>query len=146
MSEDRASAEAVQLIEAVMGAFSEGDLDRLVDMLHDDVVVEMPYETGHGVDVLDKAGFREVLDLVQSMYEHFTIVFDRILPLEGGAVVVGEHHGDAAFKGSGVTYANRYCGIFMTEGAKVVHWREYDNPLILASSLEAHFKAPSQPA
>jgi ketosteroid isomerase-like protein len=73
------------------------------------------------------------------MYDRFVIEFDRILPLDGGIGVVAEYHGDAVFGGSGVTYQNRYCGIFLMADGRITHWREFDNPQILAAALQAHF-------
>lgn len=139
MSKDSEADRPAALIRAVMTSFSRGELDEMFELLHDDIVVEHPYETGHGVDVLDKAGFRQMIDLVQSMYERFVIVFDRVLPLADGLGVVAEYHGDAVFLGSGVPYANTYCGVFMVSDGAITHWREYDNPLILRAALEEHF-------
>lgn len=133
------TTDAEALLREAMDAFSRRDLDHLLGLLDDDVVVEMPYEAGHGMARLDKARFREVLELLHRMYARFSIEFDRILPLEGGRGVVAEYHGDAEFKGSGVAYANTYCGIFLMEGGRITHWKEFDNPVVLREALDAHF-------
>jgi len=146
MTNGQPNHDAVQLIQEVMDAFSRSDLDHMFQLLHDDVVVEMPFEGGHDVDVLDKTGFRKVMELVDSMFESFTIEFDRVLALDKGQGVVAEYHGNAIFKDSGVRYANRYCGIFITEGGRIRHWREYDHPVILQTALAAHFQQSNHAA
>jgi ketosteroid isomerase-like protein len=109
-------------------------------MLADDVVVEMPYEA-HGYGSLDKAGFRSVLELVLSMYERFELVFERVFELAGGGGAVAEYRSDAVLGGSGVSYRNRYCGVFLVRDGRITHWREYHDPTVVERAMAAHAAA-----
>jgi ketosteroid isomerase-like protein len=131
-----------ELVTTAMQAAGLRDLDAMFDLLSDDVVVEMPFET-HGYGVLDKAGFRQVMELVLSLYERFDIQFDRVFELQDGAGVVAEYRSDAVLAGSGVPYRNRYCGVFLVSDGRIRSWREYHDPTVVDRTMAAHAAATS---
>jgi ketosteroid isomerase-like protein len=122
----------------VMRAFGERDLETMFGFLADDVVVEMPFEARHGYGSLDKAGFRALIELLSTMYDRFSIEFDRVFALPDDRGVVAEYHSDAVLAESGVPYRNSYCGVFLFTGGKISHWREYDDPTVVDAAMAAH--------
>jgi len=130
-----------EIVREAMAAFGRRDLARMLSYLDDEVVVEMPYEARHGLAVLDKTGFRETLENVLALYERFEIEFERCFALRDVDGVVAEYRSDGVLAGSGVSYRNRYCGVFLCANDKVVHWREYDNPLVVDEAMAAHARA-----
>ena len=132
-----------ETITTVMQAFASRDLDTVFEHIADHAVVEMPYESRHGYGTLDKAGLREVMELLLGMYDRFDIEFERILPLADERGVVAEYRSDAVLTGSGVPYRNRYCGVFLFTDGKISHWREYDDPTVVDDAMAAHGAALS---
>jgi ketosteroid isomerase-like protein len=125
----------------VMRAVGARDLDRMFSFLADDAVVEMPFEARHGLARLDKAGFRQTMEVVLSMYDRFEIEFDRVYALGDVSGVVAEYRSDATLAGSGVPYRNQYCGLFVFRDGMISAWREYDNPLVIDEAMAAHASA-----
>jgi ketosteroid isomerase-like protein len=130
-----------EVLRRAMQAFSARDIDAMLELLADDVVVEMPYEARFGYGVLDKAGFRALLDQLLVMYDRFDIEIDRLHELADGSGVVAEYRSDAVLAGSGVPYRNRYCGVFLLADGRISQWREYDNPLVVDEAMAAHAAA-----
>lgn len=129
------------IVRSAMAAFAARDLDRMLEHLTDDVVVELPFEARNGLGRLDKSGFRQTLELVLSLYDRFEIEFERTFELAGTAGVAAEYRSDATLAGSGVAYRNRYCGVFLLTDGKVSHWREYNDPTVVDAAMSAHAAA-----
>src|SRR4051812_34283551 len=123
------------VVLAAMDAFMARDLDALLANLSEDVVVEMPYEDRRGYGLLDKAGFRQTLELVLSLYESFDLVFERVFELAGVDGVVAEYRSEAVLADTGVPYRNRYCGVFLLTDGRITSWREYDDPRVIDEAL-----------
>lgn len=134
MSEKDAHREAnKQVLVRAMAAISRLDVDAVLAELHDDVVMQLPYEDA--VPDMDKAGFGELLKVMFTMYKQFDITVSDIFELVDPDRLVARYDGDCVGRDKDVRYANRYIGVFAFRNGKMTLWCEYDNPLLAQASI-----------
>lgn len=135
MMDSQATREANrQALARAMAGISSLDIEAVRAELHDDVVMQLPYEDA--VPDLDKSGICELLTgVLFTMYKQcdftFTDVYELVDPNQLIARYIGDFHG----RDKDVHYANRYIGVFAFRDGKITLWCEYDNPLIVQASL-----------
>jgi uncharacterized protein len=134
MSENDTHREAnKQVLIRAMAAISRLDVDAVLAELHDDVVMQLPYEDA--VPDMDKAGFGELLKVMFTMYKQFDITVNDIFELVDPDRLVARYDGDCIGRDKDVRYANRYIGVFAFRNGKMTLWCEYDNPLLAQASI-----------
>lgn len=134
MSEKDTHREAnKQVLIRAMAAISRLDVDAVLAELHDDVVMQLPYEDA--VPDMDKAGFGELLKVMFTMYKQFDITVNDIFELVDPDRLVARYDGDCIGRDKDVRYANRYIGVFAFRNGKMTLWCEYDNPLLAQASI-----------
>lgn len=134
MSEKDAHREAnKQVLARAMAAISRLDVDAVLAELHDDVVMQLPYEDA--VPDMDKADFGELLKVMFTMYKQFDITVSDIFELVDPDRLVARYDGDCVGRDKDVRYANRYIGVFAFRNGKMTLWCEYDNPLLAQASI-----------
>lgn len=122
-----------QVLIRAMAAISRLDVDAVLAELHDDVVMQLPYEDA--VPDMDKAGFGELLKVMFTMYKQFDITVNDIFELVDPDRLVARYDGDCIGRDKDVRYANRYIGVFAFRNGKMTLWCEYDNPLLAQASI-----------
>ncbi|WP_281783669.1 nuclear transport factor 2 family protein [Sinimarinibacterium flocculans] len=119
----------VRTVREVMRLMSEFRFDEAAQHLHEDVIVDCPYQAFHQGPLrrgraLVAAGFQFVPMIFSSFRLHVDHVYD--CPDDGS--VVFEMHSEGVFAAGGGAYHNEYVMVFGFRHGKVVLWREYYNP------------------
>ena len=122
-----------QVLIRAMAAISRLDVDAVLAELHDDVVMQLPYEDA--VPDMDKADFGELLKVMFTMYKQFDITVNDIFELADPDRLVARYDGDCIGRDKDVRYANRYIGVFAFRNGKMTLWCEYDHPLLAEASI-----------
>jgi ketosteroid isomerase-like protein len=123
-----------QTLRRAMNAIGALDVDAVLGELHDDMLLQLPYE--EHVPDLDKAGFGELFKVMFTMYKQFDIAITDVFDLADPNQVIARYDGDCIGRDKDVRYANRYVGIFRFADGKITLWCEYDNPVTTLKSLE----------
>jgi ketosteroid isomerase-like protein len=123
-----------QVLRRAMSAIGALDVDAILAELHDDVLLQLPYE--NEVPDLDKAGFAELFKVMFTMYRQFDITLTDVYELVDPNRLIARYQGDCVGRDKDVRYANSYVGIFEFASGKISLWCEYDNPLTTLKSLE----------
>lgn len=129
----------VEVVRRAMGALTALDVDGVARCVHEDLRFQLPYE--RSVPDLDKAGFLELLRTTSfTLYRQFTITLTHVYDLTDDDTLVARYAGDCIGH-DGVRYANDYVGIFTFRDGLIADWREYDNPMIVATAQAEHAEA-----
>lgn len=123
-----------QVLRRAMAAIGALDVDAVLAELHDDMLLQLPYE--EQVLDLDKAGFGELFTVMFTLYKQFDITVDEIFDLVEPNQLIARYQGDCVGRDKDVRYANSYVGIFRFTDGKITLWCEYDNPITTLKSLE----------
>lgn len=123
-----------RVLRRAMDAIGALDVDAVLAELHQDVLLQLPYE--EQVPDLDKAGFGELFKVMFTMYRQFTITLTDVFDLVDPNQLIARYDGDCVGRAKEVRYANSYVGIFRFADGKITLWCEYDNPITTLKSLE----------
>jgi ketosteroid isomerase-like protein len=123
-----------RVLRRAMDAIGALDVDAVLAELHQDVLLQLPYE--EQVPDLDKAGFGELFKVMFTMYRQFTITLTDVFDLVDPNQLIARYDGDCVGRDKDVRYANSYVGIFRFADGKITLWCEYDNPITTLKSLE----------
>lgn len=126
MSDESAN---VRVVREVMRLMSEFRFDEAAGYLHDDVIVDCPYQAFHQGPLrrgktLVAAGFQ----FVPMIFSRFRLSIGEVYDCPGDDTVVFEMESDGIFAANGTAYRNQYLMVFGFRDGKVVLWREYYNP------------------
>lgn len=126
----RAANEA--LVRDVMELISSARYGEMVERCHDDLVFELPYGPVGMPSSFDKPTFAAMQEATFKLFDGF-----RIEPLEFHRMVdpdelVVEYASHATVAATGAEYQNRYIGVFRFSDGRIVAWREFHNPEVVA--------------
>lgn len=121
--------------------FIATDMERWLELLADDAVVEFPYAGSLGVPprLEGRGAIRAYfLDAIKS-FEGLTFSNVRTYPTTDPDVAAVEVHGSATITSTGRRYEQDYVMVVKARDGRIVHYREYWNPLpaIAAFNVEA---------
>jgi ketosteroid isomerase-like protein len=107
------------------------DMNRWLDLLADDAVVELPYAGDLGVlpRLEGRDAIREHFLGVIKSFEGLTFSHIRTYPTTDPNVGVVEAHGSATITTTGRRYEQDYIMVVKGRDGRIVHYREYWNPL-----------------
>jgi len=131
MSDEGSAARRTQneaLVRTMLAAFSAGNPDGQLAHCADDIVYEAPYYAEMGV----KRGKAELAAMMGAVEERFTSILYEVaafIPALDPDLIIAEVRGDHAVKDSDRRYQNHYLMLMQFRDGKVVHWREFSNPL-----------------
>ena len=115
-------------VRAMLAAFSAGNPDGQLVHCADDIVYEAPYYT----DMATKHGRAELAAMLGAVEERFTSIHYEVtsfIAARDPDLVIAEVRGDHEVRDSDRRYQNTYLMFLQFRDGKVVHWREYSNPL-----------------
>ena len=119
----------VRVTREVMRLVSESRFDEAAAHLHDDVILDCPFQAFHtGPIRRGKALVGGGLKFVPMVFSRFVLTIDEIYDCPATDTVVFELHSEGTFVAGGGAYANRYIMVFGFRDGKVVLWREGFNP------------------
>ena len=146
LTDSRATREAnKRALARAMAGISSLDVEAVRAELHDDVVMQLPYEDA--VPDLDKSGICELLTgVLFTMYKQCDITFTDLYELVDPDQLIARYIGDFRGRDKDVRYANRYIAVFAFCDGKITLWCEYDNPLIVQASLADFAEMPDSDA
>jgi uncharacterized protein len=125
------------MLRKALGSRIASDADTFLDMIAEDGVMEFPYSPPGFVTRLDgKMAITRHLEGLADM-----IAFDRmgepaILETTDPQVVVVEFEGFGRGSSTGEPYDQRYISVIRTDAGRIVHYRDYWNPLVLLRALK----------
>ncbi|MDV3249845.1 nuclear transport factor 2 family protein [Devosia sp. BK] len=110
-----------------------------IDMVADDVVMEFPYALPDMVKRVDgKEALRAYLKNVGDMITIDALDNVAVLRTEDPDVTIVEFEGVGTVKASGKPYEQRYISVIRTRQGKIVHYKDYWNPVALMTTAEAN--------
>ncbi|WP_075795896.1 nuclear transport factor 2 family protein [Massilia putida] len=117
----------ISLLKQAYDAYGQGDIQRLLGMLAQDIDWELPDIEGvpftgkrHGVDQV--ADFFRILAECQEPREFRP---DQFIAQGDQVVVLG--HGTFAVKATGAEFSSDWCHVFRVVGGKIAGFKEYDD-------------------
>jgi ketosteroid isomerase-like protein len=136
MSDEHADRKAHEaLVLEVMHRISTGHADDMVELLHDELVFELPYGPAGMPPSFDKPTFTVMQSHTFKMFSSFSlepVAFHQLLDPAG---LVAEYKSDCVVAASGKPYRNTYIGVFHFRDGKIDRWKEFHNPEISTEAL-----------
>jgi ketosteroid isomerase-like protein len=107
------------------------DVQALIDLCAEDAVVEFPYASGTPGRLEGKeAIYNYIKDALAQMQDlMFTNI--RVYPTTNLNILWAEVHGEAVIVSTGRHYQQDYVMRLETREGKIIHYREYWNPMLL---------------
>lgn len=124
------------MLRAALGERVAAAADSFLDMVADDVVMEFPFSPpGQSTRLDGKAAIARHLETLGHL-----IAFDRMgAPVVHATadpdVVIVEFEGFGRGIVTGEPYDQRYISVIRTRGGRIVHYRDYWNPLVLLRTI-----------
>jgi ketosteroid isomerase-like protein len=110
-----------------------------IDMVADDVVMEFPYALPDMVKRVDgKEALRAYLKNVGDMITIDALDNVAVLRTEDPDVTIVEFEGVGTVKATSKPYEQRYISVIRTRQGKIVHYKDYWNPVALMTTAEAN--------
>lgn len=133
--DDAAKREANEaLVRRIMGHISANELTEMIDLMHDDLVFELPYGGDLMPAPVNKKFFAAIQEPTFSQFSRFKLEPTAFHAMLDPDQLVAEYRSDAEVKATGKAYLNRYIGVFRFKDGKVVAWREFHNPEIVSEA------------
>ncbi len=128
MTEDVSSN--IERAQQLVSCLSVGGLSGLNELLHDDIVMELPFASDPSVqETIGKQACLEKLAFVDEAFDLFAITPHEIYEAPARNAVILEATSFGRYKGGGAIYQNRYVMVLSFRDGKVISWREFFNPL-----------------
>ncbi|MCU1460452.1 MAG: hypothetical protein JWO37_527 [Acidimicrobiales bacterium] len=122
-------------VRQVIALISAGRYDDILELLHDDLVFELPYGPAGYPPSFDKPTFTQMQRATFALFSSFHLELVDVHHLADPDGLVAEYRSDCVVKASGGPYRNRYIGVFGFRDGKIAAWREYHNPEISNAAL-----------
>jgi len=120
----------------VIELVSSFQFDAVEDHVHDDIVMEAPYQAFHnGPMRRGREAFMAGMRFVPNVFKTFTLNIHELYDCEDQQVVVLEMTSMGVFAASGGTYQNRYVLILGFRDSQVYLWREFFNPEVMNAGM-----------
>ena len=122
----------VDVARKAMELVSAGKFAEIEACIHDDIVVECPYQAFHsGPMARGRERFLRGLATVPMVFSTFKLNIHEMYDCPEQDTVVFEQTSMGRFAANGELYQNRYIMVFGFRDGKIVLWREYFNPDIM---------------
>jgi len=134
-TDDETRALNEKVMHEVFALISAGRYDDVVDLMHDDLVFELPYgpEGMQGPD--DKKAYAAKQAFVFGLFSDFNIAITEVHRTLDPNSLVCEYASHCTVKKTGGPYNNRYIGVVEFRDGKVWHWKEFHNAEVATRSL-----------
>ena len=130
MTDDRARwARHAAIVEQMLAAVSNGDVDGYLECVVDDVVYEAPYYA----EMAPRRGRDELASMLTNLSARFASVsyeVTRTFATTDPDLVIAEVRGNNAVSDSDRRYRNHYVMFVHFRDDRVAHWTEYSNPMV----------------
>ena len=115
-------------VRTMLAAFSSGNPDGQLAHCADDIVYEAPYYVEMGVR-RGKAALAAMMGAVEERFTSILYEVTAFIPALDPDLIIAEVRGDHAVKDSDRRYQNHYLMLMQFRDGKVMHWREFSNPM-----------------
>jgi uncharacterized protein len=133
ISEDQAKA----LTQQVFDRFNSGDMAAVAALFHPDIRGEWPFPPPGGVEVCDgKAEMLKMFDDSKGLIAEIKVTMNRTHWVPASGQLIIEATGKARMT-RGSPYNNSYVFVIAFKDGLVSLWREYFNPIIVQTAIEA---------
>ncbi|MXY27837.1 nuclear transport factor 2 family protein [Candidatus Poribacteria bacterium] len=133
MTDTMTNADVTRRVIELVSAFR---FDELEQHIHEDIVMEAPYQAFHaGPMRRGRARFMEGMSFVPNVFDKFKLSIHELYDCPEQDVVVFEQTSMGVFAGNGATYQNRYIMVFGFRDGQIVLWREFYNPEIMNAGM-----------
>lgn len=124
-----------QIVEEFFTRLESMNIEHWLELWDDNGVQEMPYSPeGFPKRLEGKAAIHQQYSSLPENYDSMRFV-DRIVhETSNPAVFIVEYNGIITIKATAKPYNNVYCGIFTVQNNKLVHFKEYFDPMILQAA------------
>jgi ketosteroid isomerase-like protein len=137
---DKTHAAALDVAKQLIDALENRDPDGVIAVLHEDIVLELPYPIVEGENT---TGTRRQSGAAVKAYLHDSKArtannrfYNVVWYAAGVGTAIFQADGDCTLS-NGDPYRNHYLFIFDVKDGKVVRWVEYLNPVIAARAFGA---------
>ena len=125
-------ASNVEIAHAVMDHMSAGRFEAAASHLHDDVIVDCPFQAFHqGPLRRGKATVAAGFAFIPMVFSKFQLIIDETYDCPEDQAVVLEMHSEGVFAAGGAPYQNRYVMVFEFRDGKIILWRECFDPDVM---------------
>ena len=126
----------LELVRQVFAHISAGEHERMVELMADDLVFELPYgPKGMPGRFESKRKFQRLQAGMFPLFSRFALELVEVHPTLDPSMLVAEYRSDAQVKKNGAPYQNRYIGVFRFREGKICFWREFHNPEAASAAL-----------
>jgi uncharacterized protein len=125
------------LFEKMLTALGTKDFDTFEACLADDVRLEWPFPVMDGFPV-EHRGARWLRDALELSFRDFTpyaYTIEAVHDLSDDDRLIAEYTSHSRYLPTAQPYSNRYISVFDFANGRIVRWREYVNPKIVAQVL-----------
>jgi ketosteroid isomerase-like protein len=127
-----------QVVEEFFTRLESMNIDYWLELWDDSGVQEMPYSpSGFPKRLEGKSAIRQQYSSLPVNYHSMQFVNRIFHETSDPAVFIVEFKGVIDVKLTAKTYNNNYCGIFTVQNSKLVHYKEYFDPIILQTAFGA---------
>jgi ketosteroid isomerase-like protein len=133
-TEFKALGPFITLVEESLSGLAEGE--RYFDLFADDVVMEFVYAPPGTPPSL--RGRQAIIDSFRGYGEIITLdrmSDSKVYPTQDPGVVILEYASHGTGAATGKPYHQNYVSIVTIRDGKVVHWRDYSNPLVVIDTI-----------
>lgn len=124
--------ENVEIVRRAIRAWTDGDVDRLIGVLHPDCVLDMSARVFNPDAYVGHEGFRRFAAEVSEVWERFEFDPDELIEAGGQVVALGEIRGQG--RGSGIEVDRRSAFVWTVQDGLVTRGQLYSGK---AEALEA---------
>ena len=126
-----------QIVEAFFTRLEAMDIDHWLELWDENGVQEMPYAPeGFPQRLEGKAAIRQQYSSLPDNFYSMQFVDRVFYEPSAPSIFIVEYRGIIDVKLTERHYNNVYCGIFTIQNHKLIHFKEYFNPIVLQSALE----------
>lgn len=123
------------LVRKMLEAVGELRIDDALSLLSPELLLEMPIRHDGGKpSMLGEAALR-FIGSIPKMFKRMNFTEITVHGSTGSGVVAAEYRSNG-FTIAGEPYSNVYAGFFRIRDGKIVHWREYYDPVVIANSFK----------
>lgn len=123
------------LFVTMLTALGQKDYDTFEAALADDVLLEWPYPPMEGFPTERRGArwFRDVLEVSWADFDPYNYRIETIHDLGEPDRLIAEYTSHSRFIPTDLPYSNRYIAVVDFADGRIVRWREYVNPNIIAA-------------
>lgn len=128
------NAETARRVIELVSNYQFDDIEQYV---HDDIVMEAPYQAFHtGPLRRGKQAFMTGMRFVPNVFKTFSLNIHELYDCREQDVVVLEMTSVGIFLANSGTYQNRYIVVFQFKDGKIHLWREFFNPETMNAGMQ----------